>query len=190
MEYYGRHRDEQDGYIYSPIIKQYDTSFWKTVSGSPAMAGNLLRFTSAIAASFIQHIFADVELLLTIPVKPTAGQARKWGFILPDSDNMGGSYFEVNGAVFQAVTKDIYGNTQTTAITWDDTNWTAKAIKYRIKWEAEQVVYFVNDVIVATHSVNTTDMIPNMALPIEISNGTADNLDMTYLAVRRAASII
>lgn len=190
MNYYGKHRDDRDGYVYSPIIKQYDASFWKSISGTPAMSGNLLRFTSASAGTFLQHIYADLEVLLTIPAKPTAGDSRKWGFILPDSSNMGAAYFEISGAVFQCVTKDIYGNTQTTAVTWNDAAWSGNPITYRINWEAEQVIFYVNGEIVAVHSTKTNAETPNMALSIEIVNGNADNMDLTYLAIRRAASII
>jgi hypothetical protein len=181
-------RDNRDGFVYSPIIKQYDTTFWKTVSGTPAMSSNVLRFTSAVASSYGQLQFADITFRLIVPVKPTAGQARKFGLTLPETTDRGAAYFEVDGTTFKAVTFNSNGaTTESTTVTWIDATWTAAAIDYRIRWEKDQVKFYVNGSVVATHSAKVPELYP---LSIYINNGTADNLDLTNLSVTNAASII
>jgi hypothetical protein len=182
-------KDKRDGYIYDPIIKQYDASFWKTTTGTPAMSSNVLRFTSAAAASYLLHMFADVEFSFTIPTAPTGGDVRQFGFRMPASDALGGVYFDITDTVFSIKVVDNFGvTTTTTPITWS-AGWTNKAASYRIRWEKDQINAYVNGVVKATISAPITD-IPENALALRIVNGNADNMDLNYLAVRRAASII
>jgi len=179
-------KDKRDGYVYDPQIKAYDTSFWKSTTGTPAMATNVIRYNADASASFGQHLFADVEFNLTVPVKPTAGQARFWGLRFPVGTGFGAIYFEVTGTTFQAVSIGQGGTSETTAITWIDGTWTAVAINYRIRWENDEVRFYVNGTLYVTHVAQ----VPQTALPLMISNSSADNLDLNYLCVRRAAGII
>ena len=189
-----RKHEDRDSMEYSPIIKQFDSTFWSTLAGAPAMSGNVLRFTSATVATFLLFEYGDFRFDLNIPAVPTVGDARIWGLKLPDSNNFGAAYFEVTGTTFRAVTYDRFGTAQTTTLTWDDTNYSAKVVEFRILWEPDQVGFLINDVVVATHSDTNGGHIPDMAkkgsLPIYIKNGNADNMDLTYLAVTNAASIV
>ena len=54
-------KDKRDGYIYDVIIKQYDSQFWKTTTGTPAVSSNKLRFTSAAAVSYLLHQYGDSQ---------------------------------------------------------------------------------------------------------------------------------
>jgi len=184
-------RDKRDGYVYDPIVKQYDTTFWKATTGTPAMSGNVLRFNAAAVGSYIQHIYADIEFNLTVPTAPTSGDARHWGLRNPSSDNMGAVYFKIAGAVFTAEVVDSAGNATSTTLSWS-AGYTATATTYRIRWEADHIFFYINGVIVATVSTANTskNQIPCDALLARIVNGNADNMDLTYMWVRRAASII
>ncbi len=179
-------RDKRDGYVYDPKIKEYDTSFWKSTTGTPAFSTPIVRYNADASASFGQHIFADVEFNLTVPVKPTAAQARFWGLRFPVGTGFGAIYFEVTGTTFQAVSVGPAGTSETTAITWVDGTWTAAAISYRIRWENDEVRFYVNGTLYATHVAQ----VPQTPLPLMISNSASDNLDLNYLAVRRSAAII
>lgn len=178
-------QDKRDGYVYDPIIKQYDTSFWKSTTGTPAMATDVIRYNADASASFGEHIFADVEFNLTVPVAPTAGQARFWGLRFPVGTGFGAVYFEVTGTTFRAVSIGQGGTSETTNITWV-TGWTAAAKSYRIRWENDEVRFYVDGTLYVTHVAQ----VPQTALPLMISNGTADNLDLNYVAIRRSAAII
>lgn len=184
-------RDKRDGYVYDAIIKQYDSTFWKTTTGTPAMSGNVLRFTSAASVSYLLHIFADVEFNLNIPTAPTAGDARHWGLRNPATDGEGAVYFKIAGTAFTAEVVDSTGNTKSVTLTWS-AGYTATATEYRIRWEADHIIFYINGTIVAT--IGTFEMpknsIPENPLALRVVNGNADNMDMAYVAVRRAASII
>lgn len=178
-------KDKRDGYIYDPVVKQYDTGFWKTTTGTPAMSTVYLRFTSAGSASFLQHIFADVEFSLNIPTTPSTGEAKVWGLRNLYGDDLGAIYFEITGATFRVISKDDSGSAETTNVTWVS-GWEGADTKYRIRWEPDHVIFYVNGTIVATH----TSKVPSHALAIRILNSDADNVDLEYIAVKRAASII
>lgn len=181
-------QDKRDGYIYDPIIKQYDTSFWKTTAGTPAISSNLLRFNAAGVASYIEHIYADFEIQLTVPAVPTSGDVRQWGFIAPATSKLGAAYFDITGTAFTAKVIDNQGTTTTKTLTWS-AGYTATATVFRIRWEADQIFFYIANVVVASVSAPTV-IIPAFALPIRILNSNSDNMDMTYMAVRRAASIV
>ena len=100
-------------------------------------------------------------------------------------DDLGAMYFEISGATFQVVSKDDAGTSETTAVTFT-TGWAGADTKYRIRWEPDQIIFYVNGTVVATHSTR----VPSHALAIKILNSDADNTDLEYVAVKRAASII
>ncbi len=177
--------DKRDGYRYDCVIKQYDTVFWKTTAGAPAMSSTKLRLTSAAIASYLLHKFGDFEFGLNIPTTPSAGEAKHWGLRTPATDNPGAAYFEIAGAVFTAVSIDDGGNVQTTTLTWDAA-YTAAETKFRIIWEADIVRFMINGSIVATHVTR----VPRNELPLRIVNADADNVDLGYVEVRQAASIV
>lgn len=177
-------RDKRDGYRYDPVVKQYDSSFWKTTTGVPSMSGNVVRFTSAAAASYIQHVYADIEFALNVPTTPSGGEAKHWGFRSPSSDQGGAAYFKIAGSAFTAETVDDAGNAQSTALTWSA--YEATVTYFRIIWDADGVRFLINGVAVAYHATR----VPQQALPIRIVNVDADNTDLTYVMVRRAAAIV
>ena len=179
-------KDKRDGYYYDPIVKQYDPTFWKTVTGTPAMSGNVLRFNAAEASSYMQHIFSDIELQLTIPAAPTGGDVRQFGFRNPSSDKTGAVYFDITGTTFSIKSADNFGVVTTTTLTWL-AGYTATATLFRLRWEPDQIVVLINNLKVATISNNA---IPPNALCLTINNGNSDNMDLGYAAIRRAASIV
>lgn len=177
--------DEWEGFIYDVIIKQFDTAFWKQTTGTTTVSSNKLRNNAAALASYMQLIYADIEFMINMPAAPTAGDARHWGLRSPATDALGAAYFKIAGAVFTAETTDEFGNTKSTTLTWS-AGYTTTDTKFRIRVGKEEVTFYINDVVVATH----TSAVPHIALPIRISNTNADNMDMAYLDVRRAAAII
>src|SRR3972149_5269962 len=107
-------RDKRDGYTYDVVIKQYDTTFWKPTTGTPTVASNKLRLTSAAVASYLQHAYGDYEFALNVPTTPSSGEGKHWGLRSPATDSLGAAYFEIAGAVFTAVSVDDGGTAQTT----------------------------------------------------------------------------
>ncbi len=176
--------DKRDGYIYDVVIKQLDSTFWKTTAGSPSIASNKLRVSAAAIASYLLHKFGDYEFAITVPTTPSSGEAKHWGLRSPAEDDIGGAYFEIAGAVFTAVTLDDGGNKQTTTLTWS--SYQAAETKFRIIWDADRVIFMIDGTIVATH----TTRVPSNALPLRLVNVDADNTDTGYFLVRQAGAII
>lgn len=57
---------------YDPQRQGYDTGLWKTITGTPAMSGTKLRFTSAKAVQYADCLRGDYKFKVTIPAAPTA----------------------------------------------------------------------------------------------------------------------
>ena len=186
MELYNQNK--RDGYVYDPIIKGYDSSFWATTTGTPAMSGTVLRFNASAASTYLQHEYADVEFDMTVPAVPTSGDVRTFGLQNPSSNGLGGAYFNIAGTAFTLKTYDDNGNLTTTTLTWS-AGYTATPTLFRLRWEPDQIIAYINGVIVATIQLSGGN-IPNGPLAIRIVNGNADNMDLTYLRIRRAAGVV
>lgn len=196
-----RHAEELDlreGYIYDPIVKSADTSFWKAIVGTLTVSSNSLLFNTDTDASYLQHKFGHYLFSVNVPVKPTAGDARKWGLINAANPTKGSVYFETTGTTFQAVSYDDYGNAKTTAITWNDTAWSALAIVFEILWERDHIVFLVNGAVVATHvnqgagnyGATSTNCVGVSPQALYIHNGNADNMLVAFVEVRNAMVIV
>jgi len=190
--------DERDGYIYDVVIKQFDTNFFKQISGTTTVASNKLRFTSASAASYLLHEYCQrATFKINVPVKPTAGDSRRWGFYSPAaSATQGGIFFDITGDVFSVVVIDDAGTSTSKTLTWTDATFSAHDILFEIEWEPSIVRVYVNGSIVATFAPTqsadnvTVSNIPSLPLPIYINNGNADNMDVSYFLVRKAAGVV
>ena len=189
-------KDERDSYVYDPQIKGLDSNFWATLGGTTITATGtpqILRFNAATGASFLLHeFFFAADFKLNIPAKPTTGDSRRWGFFSPaGSADFGGIYFDITGTAFTSNIVDDAGNSVSKALTWDDTNWSGKAIVFRIVWEPDEIAFWVNGAKLATFDIGASNSLPQfIALPVYIKNGNSDNVDLSYLAVKRAAGVV
>lgn len=174
---------KRDSFIYDFIIKGYSTVDFKATTGTPAASGNYLRLNAAAVASYILYQYGQFEFSINVPTTPSAGEAKHWGLRAPATDNVGAAYFEISGAVFTAVTKDSFGNTQTTTLTWSA--YENKQTLFKIVWENGLVHFFIDGVRVATHT-----KAPSFALPVRMVNVDADNTDVAYISFKEVGSII
>ena len=165
-------------FYYDPQRQGYDTTLWKTLSGVPAISGTDLRFNAASAINYADIFKGKIGFNLTVPVGPAGGQARRFGFA---QLNLGAYLgFRVDGAVFQVETIDGSGNTETSNITWDAA-WTGVPVLFEIDWSGFSATFYINGVKkVFLNGVS----VPKNPLSVYISNGAADNLDLTYLEVK------
>lgn len=184
-------RDKRDSLIYDPQIKGFDASFWSQLSGTTTVASGKLRYNAASSASFILFEFADLfNFMVNVPVQPTSGDSRRWGLFSPATGNIGAMYFDITGAVFTVKVVDSSGNVQSKTITWNNAAWSANDIVYGIAWTPDRVQFWINGAIVATFGILAGNTIPFTALPLYIKNGNADNMDVSYVDVRKAAGIV
>lgn len=183
-------KDKQDGLIYDPIVKGYDTTFWKSTTGTPAMSSNSVDFDAAAAASFIQFLYGDAEFNITVPLTPTSGDSRQWGFRNPATDSYGALYFDITGTVFSFKFIDSGGNVTTKVLTWS-AGYNATAVNFRIRWQPSEILVYINGAVVATFAPkDCTVGLPFNPLALRINNSNSDNMLLNYLMVSRAGSII
>ena len=199
------HRDKRDGMLYDSAIKGFDTNFWKAIVGTPTVTGSanaqVLQFNVQSAASYLLLGFADVEFALTIPTTPTAGHSRQFGLISPAQLNAGavfpdgGIYFDITGTAFTIKVYDNAGAVHSKTLTWS-AGYTNALTLFRFRWEADQIFVYINGVIVASFAHADPNIaggpvdIPFEELPIYINNGVADNMTLSWIQVKRAASFV
>lgn len=169
--------------IYDVKVRQYDTSFWKTLSGAPSVVSNKLRLNQAEICSYYQFLFGIFNFAVNIPTTPSAGEAKKIGLINPSSPTLGSAYFEIAGAVFKAVSYDDDGNAETTTLTWSGE---ATEQIFSIKWERDTIIFSLDGVVVATHSTRVGKIIQMLSL----KNADNDNTDTGYVLVKETAKMI
>lgn len=183
--------DVRDRLMYDPVVKGYDSSFWKTTAGTPSATGGDLRFNAAGAASYSQYVYGDYEFQVNVATTPSAGEAKVWGLRNPASSR-GGIYFEITGATFQVVSVSDDGNTtDTTAVTWNDKSQTynGNMTKFRIVWEPHQIRFYVDTIeaAVATHKGASIGSLP---LALRIDNSDADNMDVDFVLASKIGKLI
>ncbi len=159
------HQDKRDGYIYDPVVKQFDTTFWKQTAGTTTVSSN------------------------NVPVQPTSGDSRQWGFKNPEGTTRGSVYFDITGAVFSFKVTDDFNNSTSYTLAWSDSLFSGHAIPFRIRWDKDVINVYVNNVLITAISQSTITP-PSGPIAAYINNGNSDNMDVTYMLVKRAASII
>lgn len=189
MEY--DRRENRDSLIYDPQIKGFDASFWSQLSGTTTVASGKLRFNAASSASFTLYEFVELlNFMVTVPAQPTSGDARRFGLFSPATTNIGAIYFDITGTAFTANVVDSSGNAQSKTLTWNNAVWSGNPIVFGIAWEPNRIQFWANGAIVATFAIESANTIPFTAIPLYIKNGNADNMDVSYVDVRRPAGIV
>jgi len=180
----GTHRDLKDelkprsGFIYDVIMRGLDSSFWKAISGTVTVVSNKLRFNADALGSYTQFLFGKFEFAVNVPTTPSTGEAKKWGLLNPSDATAGSAYFEIVGAVFNAVSYDNDGTVETTAITWD--SWETAETSFEIQWERGWVIFLVDGTVVATHKTS----VGTLAQGLYIINADSDNTDVGFIKVK------
>lgn len=185
-----RQMDNFYHFLYDPAIFGYTTDgFFKTMTGVPAISGGKLRLNAAATTTIDQYMFGEVEFLITIPVAPVAGQSKIFGFKSQAEPTSNYAYFSIAEDIFTVASCGDWGkSSQTTTLTWLAA-WTNAAIRMKIVWYKDKVVFLIDDVVVATHNATYLSAaisygIPEMTLPLYFSNGNADNVDITWVEMK------
>jgi len=174
----------RSGFSYSIIQRALDSSFWKTIANTASIVSNKIRLASGGSiASYVQCKYGIFQFLVNVPTTPSAGEAKKWGLLLPDKPAVGSAYFEIAGSVFKAVSYGDDGVAQTTVLTW-----AGEGVEhaYEIEWEEDYVIFKYEGAVVATHQ----SKVGNMPLPIYLINSDADNTDFGAITVKETALFV
>ena len=181
------HFDLREGYVYDPITKGADTTYWAAITGTLTVASNKLRFNNDRHASFIQHIFGKFTFAVNVATRPATNDNKIWGLRNPGAATRGAMFFEIADTTFRVVSFDDFGDTsQTTNLTWDSDVYDAAEINYGIRWEEDGVDFLIRDTVVATHRTS----FGKIPLSIEIRNEDADNMDVGFIEIKNSKNII
>ena len=169
------------GFSYDCLQRGLDASFWKTIAATVSAVSNKIRLASGGAiASYTQFKYGIFRFALNVPTTPSAGEAKKWGLLLPAAPTVGSAYFEITGATFRAVSYDESGNAQTTTLTWRGE---AAETLFEIEWEADYVIFKLAGSVVASHQTR----VGSVPLPLYLINSDADNTDLGYITIKETA---
>jgi len=160
-------------FTYDPVAQGYSTTFWRSVTGTPTVSGGLLRFNNQAAQAYGSILKGDVSFVVTVPTAPTASDDREFGLVAASAHIK----FDITGAVFRVQISDGKGNTENRTITWQAA-WTNTPTRFRIKWEAGRVEFWVGPTKQATIS---EDSVPDAPLSLLVRNVNADNMDVTVI---------
>ena len=175
---------------YNPAIRDYtDDDVFHAISGTPAIASDKLRLNGDEIITYgTVFQFGSLEFYLTIPAVPTTGDVRQFGF--KNNGDLGKMIFDVTDDVFSAKVYDAAGTIiDTKTIEWDST-WTAAEARFRITWEDRNIIFAVDDVIVATFNAGfdkdiiDSDIMNKFPMNGYLKNTNADNLDCSLIQYR------
>lgn len=164
-------------------MRGYSTGFWKSLTGTPAIVSNKLRLNADEIASYYQILFGKIDFAVNVPTTPSAGEAKKIGFLNPGAPTLGSAYFEIAGAVFKAVSYDDDGNAETTVLTWDGE---ASEQVFTIEWDRGHIIFSRAGTVVAIHKTR----VGKIPQAIYLINSDADDTDVGYVLVKDASLVI
>lgn len=183
---------KNDHVIYNAAIHGYNTnvSFWKTLSGTPAISSSKLRLTSASVASLLSYLNFQARFVVNLPVEPAALQDKFWGFAPFPGANNGKVGFLISGTTFKAVAYDNDGNAVLDQTLTFDPAWDAADTVWEITVNTSGVFLGVNGTVLAKADVasfstrgSTQKRISTFPGFIYISNGNADNMDVSSVLI-------
>ena len=181
-------QDPSYSFFYSPTTVGFDNTFWRSTSGNPTVASDRIRLNQDTAYSYPQFRFGIFEFGVIIPVAPTAGDDRKWGFKIPELGNKGTIFFQISGTTLSAVSYDNDGvESDSQDIPWD-ASWTNTETRFTINWSPKGVRISINGVDPIVLKVPNN--IGDLPMALYLDNQNADDMDITYILVKESQSAI
>ena len=186
-------------YVVDPLIDGLSSTVW--VNAGATIASSKYQLNNASLRTVPQFLYGEVDMKVTIPTAPTSGHDRVFGFVGVSVGNRGAFIFRIADAVFTA---EAYNNDGTLlssqVIPWDAA-WTNTPISLIISHLDTNATFIVrtsagaaDEYAVAfnlTERILLETKIVEVANPLTIDNGTADNLLVSYVAfndIQRATS--
>lgn len=169
-------------FVYDPQRQGYDSTLWKTLSGTPSISSSSIQLNNASILHYADTFRGYFSFKTTVPVAPVAGQDKKIGLISLANDIY--AYFQITGAVLQCVVKDEAGTSVTIPVAWDAA-WTNTAKDFDIDWTGNNVKFKIGGVQVAY-----TEICPKSPMSMYIVNATADNMLIGYAEGRAIESYL
>ena len=178
-------------FYYDPTSQGFDPLSWRSLYGTPSLAGTRLSVTSSTIIHLAQMLRGDFVFSVNIPA-PAVGDDRQFGLVQYNKNAY--IYFNVLDNVLTAETSD--GNVAySTPITWQ-TEWSSTDTEFRIKWEAGAAKFYINGGLQATISYNApldiiTSVVPGDPLSFYLSDyGSASPILLNYIDAKEVQSYI
>lgn len=172
-------------YQLNASIDGYTDALFTTVSGSPSVVSGVYRLNTAATRLNFQCLHGGATWFVNVAVAPTAGHARRIGYISGLPDDRGSVYFDITGAAFtgKVVTND--GTVRSIDIVWN-TDWTAAETPFTLSWDEKMALFSVGE------GANKTTRILNLQpgdladTPVYpyASNSVADNMDISSVVFK------
>lgn len=185
-----------DHVLFNALVHQYNESvtFWKTLSGTPTIASNKVRLTSASIASISSYLYFQARFVINLPVEPAASQNKFWGFAPFPGSNNGKIGFVIDGTTFKVVAYDDDANVVLEQVLTFDSSWDAADTVWEITVSQAGIYFGVNGTVLAKADVasystrgSTNKRVSTFPGFIYILNGNADNMDFSSLLLRNIA---
>lgn len=175
--------NQRISYNYDPTRQGYDTTLFKTVSGTPTISGGAIRLNAAKIIGYADLFKATQTLNLKVPAAPTAGDVRVFGFYQINAAAT--AVFKITDAVFSCECT-YAGVTKNEVVTWQSA-WTNTYTNFKIVWEGFAAGFYVNDYRVAF--INDAS-VPKVSLSTYAYNANSDNMDILYIEMQDAQNYI
>ena len=179
-------------FYYDPVRQGYDPVSWRSLTGTPLIAGNQLSFNNATAVHLADILRGDASFSLNLAA-PANGDQKQFGFMLFSKNEY--LTFNIFDSVFSANSSD--GTTSySIPITWQSA-WTNTNTEFRIQWEAGLASFYVGGVLQAVISTTYTLDIPVSAIPgdpmslyVSDFSSSANHILVNYIDVKSIQSYI
>lgn len=147
-------------FYYDPTSQGFDPLSWRSLFGTPTMAGTRLSVSSSTIIHLAQMLRGDFVFNLRLSA-PASGDDRQIGLIQYNKNEY--IYFRILDGILTAETSD--GVTAySTPITWQS-EWSDVSTDFRIKWEAGSAKFYINGSLQATIGYSSLLDIPVSAVP-------------------------
>jgi len=163
-------------YSYDPTRQGYDTTVFKTVTGTPTTSGGAIRLNTAKIIGYGDLYRADQTLTVKVPTAPTSGDSRTFGFY--QINDTASAVFKITGAVFSCECT-FNGVTKNEVVTWQS-GWTNTYTDFRIVFSGFSADFYVNGYRVAF--INDSS-VPKVSLSTYVDNANSDNVDVLSIEV-------
>ena len=173
-------------YLYDSQRDVRDTTMIKDLTGATAMSGNYLAVNNADMVTYAAFNKCRVEIGLTVPVAPVAGQSKVFGLKLAIGGVKGAAVFMIADDVFYARVYEKDGSDYifSKTIPWLSA-WTNTDTRYQITVSEDCIIFLIDDVVVARFNQNNKVLSKQFycgPLPVRITNGNADALLLSTIS--------
>ncbi len=161
-------------------------------SGGVTAVGGKLRVNNGKFNTLFQFFHGKLQMKVTIPTAPTAGDSRIIGVYSRAWGNRNAYYIYINGSNIHARTySERSAVAESTALMWDS-SWTNTPIMIEFIQRIDRVEFWIGKLNEATRrvAVHCTTIPALTLMPVYVSNSNADNMDVHFINIKDARKLV